>query len=468
MREHAVESKILFTKISAIRYIVAPTHGADSGCPESAEKILPSRPPPARMITIVLPPYVGHPPKILFLVWVTLIEQKWVILGARRGKMPVMKRLFLIFGVLVLAAGFRVEAQDMVHRLQGKAAEAQAGVRSWAEEGRDPSAVFAVMQQVKPALDAGDPHKAEALLDRALKMLREDAQPGAKSPLPVYAGKEQESDLYVRPEPVSIDGYDGSAMEPFISPDGHYLFFNNENDPKVNTNLHFAERTGKLSFRYLGELPGVNSEVLDAAASLDRAGHFYFTTVRDYDRTMNSLYAGDFDGKGVKNLHPVPGDISPKAPGTINMDVSISPDGKTLYISRAVIFPGAPAPLKSELMLAMLKDGVFSIAPDGAAIMKNINTAALQYAPSISADGLELYFTRASQLMAGSEAPGASLRIMVATRISVSEPFGVPRALTALTGFVEAPTIPLDGKEMFFHKKVGKNFVIYRAERNAK
>ena len=108
------------------------------------------------------------------------------------------------------------------------------------------------------------------------------------------------------------------------------------------------------------------------------------------------------------------------------------------------------------------------VAPDSAAIMKNINTAALQYAPSISADGLELYFTRASQLMAGSEAPGASLRIMVATRISVSEPFGEPRALTALTGFVEAPTIPLDGKEMFFHKKVGKNFVIYRAERNAK
>ena len=38
---------------------------------------------------------------------------------------------------------------------------------------------------------------------------------GDKSPLPVYAGKEQESDLYVRPEPVSIKGYDGSAMEPF-------------------------------------------------------------------------------------------------------------------------------------------------------------------------------------------------------------------------------------------------------------
>lgn len=163
----------------------------------------------------------------------------------------------------------------------------------------------------------------------------------------------------------------------------------------------------------------------------------------------------------------MPGDISPKTPGTINMDVSISPDGQTLYISRAVIFPGAPAPKKSESMVARLKNGAFSIDPDGATIMKNINTAALQYAPSVSADGRQLYFTRASQLMAGSDAPGARLRIMVATRNSVNAPFGEPRASTALAGFVEAPTIPLDGKEMFFHKKVGKSCVIYRAERRA-
>src|ERR1035438_9506422 len=195
-------------------------------------------------------------------------------------------------------------------------------------------------------------------------------------------------------------------MEPFISPDGHYLFFNNENDPRMNTNLHFAERTGKLTFRYLGELPGVNSDVLDAVPSVDTAGHFYFTTIRDYARTMNSIYTGEFDGKRVTNVHSVPGDISPKVPGTINMDASISPDGQTLYISRAVIVPNLPAPKKSELMIARLKDGTFSIDPASAHIMKNINTGALEYAPCISKDGLELYFTRA--------APGALPRIMVA------------------------------------------------------
>jgi len=385
--------------------------------------------------------------------------------GASVKRHPLPASAALILAALAFSV-YRVEAQDLIQRIKTKAAMAQAGVRSWAEQGRDPEPVLAVMNQVKPALDAGDPRKAEGLLDRALKMLTGDPAPGDASPLPVYAGREKESDLYVRPERVSIEGYAGAAMEPFLSPDGRYLFFNNENDAGVNTNIHFAERTGKLSFRYRGELPGVNSEVLDAVPSMDWAGHFYFTTLRDYGRTLNSLYTGDFDGTAVRNVRPVPGEISPKTPGTINMDACISPDGQTLYISRAVMAPGASAPKQSDLIVARLKGGVFSIDPDGDRIMKNINTEALEYAPAISADGRELYFTRASQSMAGSDAPGARLRIMVASRTSVDEPFGEPRVLTALAGFVEAPTVSIDGKEMFYHKKVDGTFVIYRAERS--
>ena len=369
-----------------------------------------------------------------------------------------MKRLCASLGVLILTAVvtlgvFQIAAQDLKTRLQDKAARAQAGVISWSAEGRDASPVIAVMNQVKPALDAGDPHHAEALLARALEMLSGAAKPSGQS---VSSAQDPESDLYIRPEPVSIDGYGGSAMEPFLSPDGRFLFFNNENDPGVNTNLHFAERTGRISFRYIGDLPGVNSDVLDAAASLDRAGHFYFTTVRDYARTMNSVYTGDFDGKAVRNLHPAPGEISPKSPGAINMDVGISQDGETLYISRAVIVTGAQAPKKSELLVARLNNGQFRIDPESERIMRNINTGGLEYAPAISADGRELYFTRASPFP----------RIMVATRTSVSQPFGEPLALSALTGFVEAPTISLDTQEMFFHKKVSQRFAIYRAERN--
>lgn len=359
--------------------------------------------------------------------------------------------IFVAFlAVAILYAVLSAVADDTARRLQKKAADAEAGVRILVSQGGDPSGIVALLQEVKPALDAGDPRKAEELLDQALSLLDTD------SPLPVSPAPEKESDLYVRPEPVAISGYGGSAMEPFLSPDGRCLFFNNENDPKVDTNLHFAERTGRLTFRYLGELPGANSLALDAVPSIDTAGHFYFTTLREYDRTLNSIYTGDFDGHQVSNVHPVLGDISPKTPGTVNMDAGISPDGQTLYISRAVIFPGAPAPAKSELLVARLKAGTFAIDPDSAAIMRNINTGALQYAPAISADGRELFFTRASQ---------SGIRLMVATRTSADAAFDQPRVLKALSGFVEAPTISLDGKEMFYHKKVGEKFAIYRAER---
>jgi hypothetical protein len=56
---------------------------------------------------------------------------------------------------------------------------------------------------------------------------------------------------------------------------------------------------------------------------------------------------------------------------------------------------------------------------------------------------------------------------MVATRPSPNQPFGEPRVLQAFTGFVEAPAVSLDGKEMFSHKKAGERFVTYRAERNS-
>jgi len=383
-----------------------------------------------------------------------------------------MKRPLKLVGVLLLAAGFlffafRFETQKTGRRLQAMADRAQAGVLSWKRQGRDPSAVLLVMGQVKPEIDAGNPRMAEALLARALTMLSSEPRGDPQSPLPVYAGPELESDLYVNPARVSIDGYTGSAMEPFLSPDGHTLFFNNENDAGVKTGLRFAARTGKLAFRYLGELPGVTSKALDAVPSLDTHGHFYFTTLRDYEKTRNSLYTGEFDGPRVRNVRPVPGNISPSELGTINMDACISPDGQALFLSRAVIYPGAPAPKKSELMMARLKNGRFVIDPDGDRILRKVNAHGLVYAAAISADGLEIYFTRASQPRVGSDVSGARVRIMVSTRNSSREPFGEPRTLAALTGFVEAPSLSLDGKEMFFHKKVGGKFEIYRAVRNA-
>lgn len=277
--------------------------------------------------------------------------------------------------------------------------------------------------------------------------------------LPLRFSRDPESDLYVDPQLVEIVGYDGTAMEPFLSVDGRTLFFNDSNAHGVDTNLHFAERAGPLSFRYRGELPGANSKDLDGVPTMDAAGRFYFTTVREYVRTLTSIYVGEFDGKALVGVRPVPGEISPRRLGVINMDVGASPDGGTLYISRAMFLPGLPfPPFSSDLLVARLKGGSWSLESDSAETMKNVNTRALEYAPAISPDGLELYFTRA-------DVP-RGMRVMVATRTATGLTFGEPRTLRALTGFVEAPAVSMDLKELFFHKKMGEKFVICRARRN--
>lgn len=284
--------------------------------------------------------------------------------------------------------------------------------------------------------------------------------------LPVYDGTEKESRLYGDPQPVTIEGYDGQLMEPFVSLDGQYLFFNNQNSPKVDTNLHFAKRTGDLSFKYMGELPNANAPKLDAAASMDKDNRVYYTTVREYDRTRISIYTGVFDGEALQGVHPVTGGITPARGGHINMDVSISPDGETMYISRAVFgFFSRGVPKKSDILLARRTESGFDLDPKSDEIMKNVNTPALEYAPAISADGLELYFTRASRLLAGESGEGAAIRIMVARRAAPDVPFGAPERLVELAGFVEAPTFPRDGAELFYHKKTGDKLRLYRAVR---
>jgi hypothetical protein len=74
---------------------------------------------------------------------------------------------------------------------------------------------------------------------------------------------------FSNPTQVAIMGYTGDAMEPFISKDGRYLFFNSRNDPSVNTDIYYAARVDDQTFTFLGPLPGVNSPELDAVASLD-------------------------------------------------------------------------------------------------------------------------------------------------------------------------------------------------------
>lgn len=89
-----------------------------------------------------------------------------------------------------------------------------------------------------------------------------------------------------------------------------------------------------------------------------------------------------------------------------------------------------------------------------------MNTSALEYAPSISVDLLELFFTR---MTGTARAPRTS--ILRATRRAPGEPFGRPERVAALTGFVEAPSLSSNGRSLYFHRLDGARYVIHRVAR---
>ena len=90
-------------------------------------------------------------------------------------------------------------------------------------------------------------------------------------------------------QPVRIEGYADEAMEPFLSRDGRYLFFNTRNDPGANTNIHFAEAKG-TEFVYREILGGTISYALDGTPTMSADGRFCFVSPRDYRRSLVTLY----------------------------------------------------------------------------------------------------------------------------------------------------------------------------------
>jgi Tol biopolymer transport system component len=263
---------------------------------------------------------------------------------------------------------------------------------------------------------------------------------------------------FANPTPVTITGYTGDAMEPFISKDGQYLFFNNRNSPSVDTNLFYASRIDDHTFTFLGPLPGVNSPQLDAVASLDTLGNFYFVSTRSYSTSLATIYGGQFTAAGTSNIALVAG-ISLLQPGWVNFDAEISADGQTLWFDDGQ-YSSAGVLEAARIVVAVKQLDGFARDPNATAMLASINAAGLNYAPDISVDGLELFFTRID-----STTSGASPQIYRATRPDTASPFGTPELVSGATGFVEAPSLSADGHLLYFHKLVNGTFVIQCLER---
>ncbi len=259
------------------------------------------------------------------------------------------------------------------------------------------------------------------------------------------------------PRPVSIRGYDGDAMEPFITPDGRYLLFNNLNQPGVHTTLRFARRTGRDSFTYGGQVAGANdSSALTGVPAVAAHGTMYFVSPRRYAQTRSTIYRSHLAAGRATGVALVAGLAAPRW-GIVDFDVGVNAQGTDLYVSQGE-FTGGPAPAGARLVLYSRRGAGFELAAAGARWLRAVNRpGSLVYAAGISADGLELFFTRVD--------PGATPAIYRAARADSHSPFGGVQRVAGASGFVEAPSLSADGTVLYYHRRVPGGFRIYALSR---
>jgi hypothetical protein len=263
---------------------------------------------------------------------------------------------------------------------------------------------------------------------------------------------------FADPEPVVIEGYSATAMEPFISPDGEDLFFNTSNQAPGIPALQYATRGAGQTFTYEGPVAGTNeSGFLSGTPSLDDHDTLYFVSTRSYDQTFSTIYAGVFSSGQVTGVHLVSG-VTGAAGGTVDFDVGVSPDGATLLVSVGQ-FDQAGVLHSAHLALYDNQGSGFVLDPNSTRLLHAVNKKKdLTYAAAISGNGLELFFTRAA-------VSGGDPAIYRAVRTHLGRPFGHVQRISAISGFAEAPSISADGGTLYYHLLVGDQFAIESVSR---
>jgi len=256
---------------------------------------------------------------------------------------------------------------------------------------------------------------------------------------------------------VNIIGLTFDAMEPFLSADGNYLFFNNVNDG-INTKLFYATKINDSTFSFAGELNGTNQSTaphLDAVADMDANGNFYWTSTRNYPAELKNLFHGSFTAGNITNIARVQGDFNMNIPGWLVMDHGISLDGQFLYFNNARFDDTTcQGPCETTIGIAQkVNNTTFNTIPDSVTILQHINDSNyIYYAPCISSDNLELYYTR---YLKGNITSSTRFEICVAVRNNATTIFSIPKVLFSepIADLIEAPTLTTNKNIMYYHKK---------------
>jgi hypothetical protein len=249
---------------------------------------------------------------------------------------------------------------------------------------------------------------------------------------------------FSNPEIVTINGYNGNMMEPFISRDGTYLFFNDSGPAR---DIYYATFINETTFQYQEAITAINTAAVDGVSTMDVTNTFFYVSTANYNPPImyDTLYTGTWDGSTVNGSTPVTG-LAITTPGFINFDIEVSPDGSTLYFNDGDFTGGNTVPDAANIAIAVKSGSGFTRDPNSVTIMANVNTNNnLEYAPAISADGLELFFTRFNR-------DTSEAHIYRAIRSNTSSPFEVPQLVSAIEGQVEGPTLSPDEKSLYYHK----------------
>lgn len=369
--------------------------------------------------------------------------------------------LIAVIAASLAAAGCRADSAT-VQRLEGKREHIRALLVERAGAGEDVSAFVVRMRRAGAHFDTGEVAEGEAIMDAVIAELEAgEGRAGAGVAATPPTGP------FGPPQRVAILGFDESlgAMEPFVSRDGRYLLFNSQHRAETSPDLYYAERIDDRTFRFRGEILGANSHAVDGAPSMDHYGRLYFISPRDYARRLATIHTAEFSDGKVKEVRLVDGDISPGTPGWLNMDAEISADGRTLYYCVNEWNTRANLPATSDLKIARRAGGGFETLANSADILRAVNSDDLEYAPALSADERELFFTRARFDFDGDRLVLARTVIMMASRPGPDEPFGPPVRIASITGFVEGPTVSPDGGLLYYHRRDGDRFHLYMVER---
>jgi len=110
--------------------------------------------------------------------------------------------------------------------------------------------------------------------------------------------------------------------------------------------------------------------------------------------------------------------------------------------------------------------GSFEKIANSDALLATINDPSfIYYAPSITVDNLEFYYTR---FKTGAVDANTLVEMCVASRSNTNDAFGIPTVLFSATvgdGIIEAATLTTDKQLMYYHKKINGLHKILMRER---